>query len=249
MIAALILLAALGGWEAYVRLGGIDPLVLPAPSEVGRSLVDDRGLIAGDFGVTAREMLLGLGCALVVAALLTLMLHLVPAARRGLMPLLIGSQALPVPLVAPLLVAWLGFGIAPKLVIVAVVCFFPVVLPTLDALRRADPDRVKLLRTLGATRWQALRFHELPGALPALFTGTRLAVAVAAISAVFAEQAGSESGLGRLALRSINQLETARAYAAIVVLMAFTLLLYGALLALERKLLPWARPATTQGPA
>jgi ABC-type nitrate/sulfonate/bicarbonate transport system permease component len=98
------------------------------------------------------------------------------------------------------------------------------------------------MRTLGASRWQSLRWAEAPGALPALFTGTRLAIAVAAIAAVLAEYSGSEKGLGRLTLQSIPQLETARAYAAIVVLMAFTLALFAGLVALERRVLPWAHP-------
>jgi ABC-type nitrate/sulfonate/bicarbonate transport system permease component len=240
MAAALVLLALLGVWQLYTVVSGLDEFVLPPPTAVARSLVEDRRLLAENFAVTATEMVVGLACALVLGVALTVLLHLSPRARRGLYPLLIGTQVIPIVLVAPLLVAWFGFGVTPKLSIVALVCFFPIVVPTLDALRRIDPDRLKLLRTLGATRWQVLRFAEAPSALPALLTGTRLAVAVAAIAAVLAEYSGSEKGLGRLTLQSIPQLETARAYAAIVVLMAFTLALYAGLVALERRLLPWA---------
>ncbi|MDQ3632446.1 MAG: ABC transporter permease [Actinomycetota bacterium] len=240
MPALLIVVAFLGTWQLYTVLSELDEFVLPAPSAVAGALVDDRALLAENFAVTATEMLLGLVCALVLGVALTALLHLSSAARRGLYPLLVGTQVIPIVLIAPLLVAWFGFGVRPKLFIVALVCFFPIVVPTLDALRRIDPDRLKLLRTLGASRWQVLRFAEAPSALPALFTGTRLAVAIAAIAAVLAEYSGSEKGLGRLTLQSIPQLETARAYAAIVVLMAFTLALYAGLVALERRLLPWA---------
>ncbi|MBA2349770.1 MAG: ABC transporter permease [Solirubrobacterales bacterium] len=240
MVALMIVIAFVGVWQLYTELSGLDAFVLPPPTEVVTSLYDDRGLLLENFLVTGGEMLLGLLVALLLGIALTVLLHLSPPARRGLYPLLVGTQVVPIVLIAPLLVAWFGFGLLPKLGIVAVVCFFPIVVPTLDALRRIDPDRIKLMRTLGATRWQVLRFAEAPSALPGLFTGTRLAVAIAAIAAVLAEYSGSERGLGRLTLQSIPQLETARAYAAIVVLMTFTLLLYAGLAALERLLLPWA---------
>ncbi len=240
MAAALVVLAFLGAWQLYTMLSELDAFVLPPPSAVAEALFHDRALLTQNFATTAAEMLVGLLCALVLGVALTALLHLSPRARSGLYPLLIGTQVIPIVLVAPLLVAWFGFGVRPKLFIVALVCFFPIVVPTLDALRRIPPDRLKMMRSLGASRWQTLRFAEAPSALPALFTGTRLAVAVAAIAAVLAEYSGSERGLGRLTLQSIPQLETARAYAAIVVLMAFTLALYAGLVALERRLLPWA---------
>ena len=124
-------------------------------------------------------------------------------------------------IIAPLLVVWFGFGIVPKLAIIALVCFFPVVVTTLDALRAVDPDQLKLLRTLDASRWQAFRWAEAPAALPAALSGAKIAVAVAVIGAVFAEYAGSSEGLGHLMLQAIPQLETARAYAAVVLLAAF----------------------------
>lgn len=242
MAALLAIALFLGAWQLYTVLSGLDAFVLPPPTAVARSLADDRALLWTNFLVTAEEMLLGLLFAVVLGVGLTVLLHASARARAGVYPLLVGTQVIPIVLVAPLLVAWFGFGLGPKLVIVALVCFFPVVVPTLDALRSVPEDRGKLMRSLGASPWQRLRFAEAPGALPALFTGTRLAIAVAAIAAVLAEYSGSERGLGRLSLQSIPQLETARAYAAVVVLMVFTLALYGGLVALERRLLPWARP-------
>jgi putative hydroxymethylpyrimidine transport system permease protein len=152
----------------------------------------------------------------------------------------VASQAVPVVIVAPLLVVWFGFGILPKLVIIALVCFFPIVVTTLDALAAVDPDQRKLLATLDASRWQAFRWAEAPAALPAALSGAKIAVAVAVIGAVFAEYAGSSEGLGHLVLTSIPQLETARAYAAVVVLAAFAVLLFSLLALAERRLVPWA---------
>jgi putative hydroxymethylpyrimidine transport system permease protein len=144
-------------------------------------------------------------------------------------------------LIAPLLVTWLGFGLAPKLAIIALVSFFPILVTTLDALSRVDPELHKLLRTLDASRSRVLRHVELPAALPGLFSGAKVAVAVAVIGAVFAEWAGSDAGLGHLVLQAIPQLLTARAYAAVAILSAFAIALFGLLTLVERAVLPWTR--------
>ncbi len=240
MWAALVLLAFLGGWQAYTALSSIDEFLLPSPTDVAAATWDDRGLLWDNFTVTAREMGIGLLVAVVLGVGVALVLHRWWAVRRGLYPLIIASQTVPVVLIAPLLAAWLGYSLTPKLVIVALVCFFPIVVPTLDALAGVEPGRRKLMAGLGATRWQTLRYVEAPSAVPALFTGLRLAVAVAAIAAVLAETAGSESGLGHLMTQSIPQLETARAFAAVVVLSLFSVALYATLSLAERRLAPWA---------
>ncbi len=242
MLAALILLAALGGWQAYADLSDIDEFLLPSPTDVLGAGWEDRGLLWDNFTVTAQEMGLGLLIALALGVALALLLHRSAAARRGLYPLIVASQTVPIVLIAPLLAAWLGYDLGPKLVIVALVCFFPIVVPTLDALEGTDAGQRKLMAGLGATRWQLLRFVEAPAAVPALFTGLRLAIAVAAIAAVLAETAGSESGLGHLMTQSIPQLETARAFAAVVLLSLFSVSLYAALTLAERRVAPWAHP-------
>jgi NitT/TauT family transport system permease protein/putative hydroxymethylpyrimidine transport system permease protein len=146
----------------------------------------------------------------------------------------------PVVIIAPLLVVWFGFGMLPKLVIIALVCFFPIVVTTLDALGGVDRDQRKLLATLDASRWQTFRWAEAPAALPAALSGAKIAVAVAVIGAVFAELSGSDSGLGYLFQQSIPQLLTARAFATVVILSLFAIALFALLSALERLLLPWA---------
>lgn len=249
MIAALLVLLALAAaWEAYARLGPVDELILPAPTEVARALADDRALLWDNLLVTAQEVVLGISLALVLGAALAIAIHLSPALRRALYPLLVGSQAVPVVIVAPLLVVWFGFGIAPKLAIIALVCFFPVVVTTLDALAAVDPEQRKLLRTLDATRAQELRWVELPAALPGALSGAKIAVAVAVIGAVFAEYAGSSAGLGNVILQAVPQLETARAYAAVALLAALAILLFSLLALAERLLVPWARKPHDRSP-
>jgi NitT/TauT family transport system permease protein/putative hydroxymethylpyrimidine transport system permease protein len=242
MIAAiLILLLLAGAWEAYARLGPVDDFILPAPTQVAAALGEDRALLWDNFWVTAQEVGLGILVALVLGAALAIVIHLSPTLRRAVYPLLVGSQAVPVVIVAPLLVVWFGFGIAPKLAIIALVCFFPIVVTTLDALAAVDPEQRKLLRTLDASRGQELRWVEVPAALPGALSGAKIAVAVAVIGAVFAEYAGSSEGLGNVILQAIPQLETARAYAAVSLLAALAILLFALLPLAERLLVPWAR--------
>jgi ABC-type nitrate/sulfonate/bicarbonate transport system permease component len=240
MAAAILLLALLGGWEAYVRLGGVDELILPAPTMIAQALYDDRSLLISDTLVTAVEIVLGLIVALVAGVLIALAMHRWRPLRDAANPLMIASQAMPIPILAPLLVFWWGFGLAPKVFVVALVCYFPIAITTVSALRAVDPDLRKLLRTLGASPAQILRYAELPAALPAALSGAKVAVAIGSIAAVFAEYTGSSEGLGHLTLQSIPQLETARAWAAVVVLAAISLACFYALALAERRLAPWA---------
>jgi NitT/TauT family transport system permease protein/putative hydroxymethylpyrimidine transport system permease protein len=239
MAALALVLVALGAWELVVRLGAVDPLLLPAPSQIASSLWHDRGLLAPDLATTAKEVLIGLAAAVVVGALLALAMHLWAPVDRALRPLVVGSQAVPIPVIAPLLILVLGFGLAPKVLMVALVCFFPVTINVLDGLRDVDPDARKLLRSLDAGRWRTLRLLEAPAALPAAFTGIRVAAAVAVIGAVFAEWAGSDAGLGHALLTANGELDTARAFAATVLLVALAVVLYAGVGALERRLVPW----------
>jgi NitT/TauT family transport system permease protein/putative hydroxymethylpyrimidine transport system permease protein len=238
--AMLILLGLFGAWELYAILGPVDPLLLPPPHEVAQRLWLDRSLLWADFKVTAGEVLLGILVAGAAGFASAIALHLSLVLRRATYPLLVASQAIPIVLVAPLLVAWLGFGIAPKLVIIALVSFFPIVVTTLDALARVDPETIKLLRTLDASRMRILRHVELPAALPGLFSGAKVGIVVAVIGAVFAEYAGASSGLGNLIQTAIPQLLTARAFAAVIILSAFAISLFGLLTLAERLLVPWA---------
>jgi putative hydroxymethylpyrimidine transport system permease protein len=248
MTAALIVAVLVGAWEAIVRLGLVDELLLPAPTQVVEALWTDRDLLAPDLAVTTWEVLFGLAAAIAAGAALAVAMHLSAAARRALRPLVIGSQAVPVPVIAPLVVLVLGFGLAPKVLLVALVCFFPVAINLYDGLRDTDPDARKLLRSLDATRWQTLRMLELPSALPAAFTGVKIAAAVAVIGAVFAEWAGSSEGLGHALLTANGQLATARAFAATLLLFVLAIALYGAFALLERRVVDWTPRSRPGGP-
>ncbi len=242
--ALLLVVALLGIWELYVDLGGVDPLVLPPPHQVAKSLFEDRSLLWNNFIVTAQEVLLGILVAAVAGLLLSIAIHFSTTLRRAIYPLLVASQAVPFAILAPILVFWLGFGMLPKLVVIAVVCFFSIVVTTLAGLARVDPELIKLMRTFDSTRTRTFRHVELPAALPGVFTGARIAVAVAVIGAVLAEQtvgsSSSDPGLGFQILLSLNQVLPARAVAAVVILSLFAIALFGLLGLAERLAVPWA---------
>lgn len=241
MIAPLLVLLVLGGvWELIVRAGMVNELLLPAPSAVATTLWEDRSILGPDLAVTTWEVVLGLLAAFVVGVALAVAMHLVPVVEDALRPLVVGSQAVPIPVLAPLVVLLLGFGLAPKILIVALVCFFPIVVNVADGLRDVDPDARRVLRSLHASRWQRLRFLEAPSALPSGFTGLKIAAAVAVIGAVLAEWAGSTSGLGHLVVTANAQLESARAFAATALLVAEAVALYALFSALERRVVSWS---------
>lgn len=241
MHAALLVIALIGTWEAYVRLRDVDPLILPPPSEVAQALWEDRDVLAPDLAATAIEASLGLLAAAVAGIAIAVAMHRSPTTRRTLYPLVVGSQAVPIVVLAAPLAIVLGFGLAPKIVIVALVCFFPIAVTLYDGLRSVDADQRKLMRALGAGPWRTLTLLEARAAAPQALTGMRLAAAVSVIGAVFAEYSGSENGLGRLVLTSQGQLETARTFAATFLLFVLALALYGLFALAERRLITWKR--------
>jgi putative hydroxymethylpyrimidine transport system permease protein len=248
MTAALLLLALLGAWQLYVELSGADEsLILASPTQIAEALWDDRSLLWSNLVVTGQEVVLGLLLALVAAIGFALAVHAWAPVRRAVLPLLAASQAIPIVVVAPLLVLWFGFDLRPKIAIVALVTFFPIVVTTLDGLGSVDPALRKLMRTFGATRWRMLRHVEAPSALPALLSGAKIAVAVAVIGAVLGETAGASEGLGHLITQANNSYDTPRAYAAVTTLCALAAALFGALALAERHLTPWAERSRNRG--
>ena len=228
-------------WDVLADALDIEPFLVPAPSDVADSLWNDRSLLAEDAWVTLREVVLGLALAIAIGFAFAVALHLSDALRRAFYPLLVASQTVPVIAIAPVLVVWFGFGIGPKLAIIALVCFFPVTVNTLDGLRAVDPEQVKMMRTLDADRRRILRAVEIPTALPYLASGTRIAAAVAVIGAVFGEWTGSDEGLGHLILVSQGQLQTARVFAAVALLSAMAIALFALIGLAERRWAWWGK--------
>jgi putative hydroxymethylpyrimidine transport system permease protein len=242
---ALVVVGLLAAWELAARwdvlanLLEIEDFLVPAPSQIAEALWEDRQLLAEDAWVTLQEVLLGFALAAAVGIGFAYLIHLSETARRALYPLLVGSQTIPIIAIAPILVVWFGYDLGPKLAIIALVCFFPITVNTIDGLRSVDPELRKMMRTMGAGRLQTLWRVEAPWALPYTFSGAKVAVAVAVIGAVFGEWAGSNEGLGHLMVTAQSQLLTARVFAAIVVLSGIAICLFGLLTLLERRVVTW----------
>ena len=236
----LALLAAMVGiWELIVRAAHVPDYLFPTPSAVVSSLADDSRLLGQATLVTVREIVLGYLLAVALALLIAILLHFSAALRRALLPILVLSQTVPTVLLAPILAILLGYGIEPKLIVVAVVCFFPIVVNAVDGLRSADPELMRMMRTLHGSRLAIFRRVELPGALPAIFSGARIAATYAAVGAVFGEWAGSSSGLGFVILQAQPALETARIFAAVLIMSTLALCLYALVTLAERLVVRW----------
>jgi ABC-type nitrate/sulfonate/bicarbonate transport system permease component len=240
LAAALVCLFVLA-WQGLASLESVDDLTLASPVETFEALRDDWGLLMDNAGVTLVEVVLGLALSVVAGGLFAIGMHLVRPLRDAAYPLLVGSQAIPIVVLAPLFVLAFGYGIGPKLAIVALICFFPITVNLLDGLRSAPPELLKLMRSMGASRLRTLRTVELPNALPSLFSGLKIAATVSVIGAVFGEWAGAEEGLGRLVLLGNNQLQTPRVYAGIVILTLMAVGLFALVALAERVAIPWNR--------
>ena len=238
---AALLALALCAWQALASLPGVDDLTLASPLEAAGALRSDSGLLLDNAWVTLVETVLGLAIALALGVLAAVAMHLVRPLRDAAYPLLVASQAIPLVVLAPLFVLAFDYGIGPKLAIVALICFFPITVNLLDGLRSVEPELLRLMCSLGASRLFTLAHVELPASLPNLFSGLRVAASVAVIGAVFGEWAGAESGLGRLVLLANNQLQTPRVYAGVVLLTAMALALFALVALAERMAVPWQR--------
>ena len=236
LVTALGLVAA---WEALVWLTGLPPYILPPPSRVVVVLIERFDLLTEQAAWTAAEMALGLLLGLVLGAALAVIFAASAAWRRWALPLVIVSQAIPVIAIAPLLVLWLGYGMASKVAMAALIIFFPVVSSLYDGLRRTDPGWLELARTMDASPRAVLLQIRLPAALPAFASGVRIAAAVAPIGAVIGEWVGASAGLGFLMTQSLARGQTPLAFAALTILCLLGLALYTAADRLARRLVPW----------
>jgi ABC-type nitrate/sulfonate/bicarbonate transport system permease component len=228
------------GWEAYVRLSGVSPLVLPGPVRILQALWEFRADAVRHAIPTLVETVLGFGLAVILAIAAAAAMDRAPVIRRAVEPILVTSQTIPIVALAPLFLLWFGFGLAPKVLVVVLVTFFPIVVALLDGFRAVDPEASDLLCSYGAADGQAFRLLRWPSALPYLFTGLRISVVYAVIGAVFGEYVGAREGLGIWMQVSANAFRTDLVFAAVVVTSALSLVLYWAVGAIRRIVIPWA---------
>ena len=226
-------------WALLVRLGELPHYILPGPERVALRLWSDASLLAMHAGYTALEIVLGLILGTLCGGLAALALTASASARRWLLPLLLASQAIPVFAIAPLLVLWLGYGLASKVTMATLIIFFPVTSSFFDGLRGTERGWLDLARNLGASPWAMLWHIRVPAALPALASGLRMAAAVAPIGAIIGEWVGASAGLGYLMLHATARIQTDLTFAALFILALLAVGLWQLVDFILRRALPW----------
>ncbi len=231
----------IGGWEFIVRLRDTPRWFLPPPSAVVSALFDSRQLLLHHTLITLEEVAVGFALSFFLGVAFALAIASSQLVERAFYPFVIASQAIPIIALAPILLIWFGYGLTPKVIVVALICFFPIVVNTVDGLRSVDPELIDLLRSMGASSWTTYQVVRIPWSLPYLFSGMRIAAAVSVIGALIGEWVGSSAGLGYFMIRSAGQFATARVFAAVLVSALLGLSMFGIVSLLERLLLPWQR--------
>jgi len=226
-------------WEASVHFFKIPVYMLPGPWKILEVMWQRMDLLAFHALVTLIEIGLGFLAALVLGLILAILIHSSRILERAFLPLIISSQTVPVFAIAPLLILWFGYGIGSKVVMTAIIVFFPIVINTVEGLKAADPDTLALLKILEATPWQVFFKVRVPQALPFVFSGVKIGVAVSVIGAVIGEWVGAREGLGYLMIHANAQLQVELVFASIFWLSLIGMGLYGIVVVMERVLVPW----------
>jgi ABC-type nitrate/sulfonate/bicarbonate transport system permease component len=228
-------------WEVLVRLLQVEAWLLPAPTAIGAALIKDWSTILGHSIITVYEALIGFLVAVLLAFALAAIMDRWLLVRQALYPLLVTSQTIPIISVAPLFLIWFGYGLMPKVLVVVLVCFFPVAVSFLQGLAVVDPELINLLRSMGASRLLIFRLAKLPAVLPTFFSGLKIAATYSIMGAVIGEWLGAEAGLGYYMTLSQRSFLTARLFAVIVVITILSLVLFKVIELFEHFLTPWTR--------
>lgn len=237
--AVLLLAGLVAFWEAWVRVFDTRPYILPAPSQVWRAFLETKGTLPEHIVTTLSEALLGLAIAGAAGVTLAAVLALAPIVRRVLYPILVVSQTIPMVVLAPLLVIWFGFGMTPKVVVVALFGFFPICVSTAEGLLAADREMTGLIRSMGGGRLASLRYVEVPAALPAFFSGLKIAATYAVLGAVIGEWVGASSGLGIFITRAQTAFRVDRVFVAVAVIALVSIALFALVHLAARLATPW----------
>jgi len=236
---AVLSLVLLLFWEGSVRLAHIDPFTLPAPSRIFSASLAASTEFSLHLQPTLSETALGLAFSLVMGVIAAVFLDVTPLLQRALYPLLVASQAIPIVAIAPLFVLWFGFGLLPKVLVVTLVCFFPITVATYDGLQSTDPELIKLYRTFGARTWSLFWRIRLPSALPSFFSGLRIAATYAVVGAIFSEYIGAFTGLGVFLQDAQHSFRTDLVFGVVVVTALLSIALFLAVHLVERLCIPW----------
>jgi len=226
-------------WQLSVSFFHIEQWILPSPGNIARESAGNASGIWAHTLATLKLTLIGFPIGTFVGILVALLLHLFPLFKRAFYPLLILSQNVPSIALGPLLVIWLGFGLLPKIVLITLVCFFPVAVATMGGLLQSDRMMMNYMKMAGAGKWQIFTKLELPSSLPSLFSGIKISATYAVMGAVVAEWIGADKGIGYYMLLQKSAYRTDRMFVAILIIVLLSLLLFAVIALLEKWLVRW----------
>ncbi len=244
LIPAVALAGAAVLWELAVRIFQIPGYVLPSPIQVARVLIQERAVLAGHGLVTVGEALAGMGISLALAVALGIAMDCFPLMRRGIYPILVVTQTVPMIVMAPILIIYMGFGIGPKILTVVLMCFFPVAVSFCDGLGQVDEEYVNLVRSYGAGRWKAYRLVKIPASIPALLSGLKVAATYSISGAVVGEWIGAQKGLGYYLIRVKNGYMLDKVFACVAVIIFLSLCMNGLMRLYQHMALPYLKKNT-----
>ena len=239
--AAILLCLLLILWQAVSDLGLVPKFMFPSPVDVGAAFVEDFPILMANSGTTLSEGFLGLGLGIALAFVTAVLMDRYRFLYKSLYPILVITQTIPTVAIAPLLVLWMGYDMAPKIALVVIVCFFPMAVGLLDGFRSADQDTVNLLRSMGASKGQIFRMVKLPSSLGRFFSSLRVSVSYSIVGAVIAEWLGGNSGLGVYMTRVRKSYAFDKMFAVIVLISLISLLLMWLVSMIQRLCMPYEK--------
>ncbi|MGE5396158.1 MAG: ABC transporter permease [Chitinophagales bacterium] len=234
-----LILGFLAVWEGIVRWQAIPNYILPGPFEVAVSFYKNFPIIVSHSAVTILECIMGFILAVLLAFIIAILMDEIKPFKEAVYPLLIASQTVPIIFIAPLFIIWFGYGIMPKIIVVVLVCFFPIAINFLSGLAGIDQDYINLFRSMRASRLQTLRLVKIPLAMPTFFSGLKISATYSVMGAVIGEWLGAERGLGLYMTLSQHSFQVDRVFAAILAITILSLILFGMISALEKLIIPW----------
>jgi ABC-type nitrate/sulfonate/bicarbonate transport system permease component len=234
-------IALLAVWEAVSRLNAVPAFILPAPSMVAVTLFSEFRIMSSHIFITLYETFTGFFISIILSVFIAVLMDSVPAIRKTLYPVLVISQTIPIIILAPLFIIWFGYGYLPKIIIVILICFFPITVSLLHSLAAADKELISLLKSMGASKLKIYRFVKVPSSLPGFFSGLKIAAAYSIMGATIGEWVGGKNGLGVYMIRAKQSFNTDRVFAAIIVITVLSIIFLKIIEYCERKSMPWQK--------
>ncbi len=228
-------------WELVSRLNAIPAFILPAPSMVVVTLFKEFKVMSSHILITLYETFTGFFISIIFSILIAVLMDSIPGIRKTLYPLLVISQTIPIIILAPLFIIWFGYGYLPKIIIVILICFFPIAVSLLQGLAAADKELISLLKSMGASKLQIYRFVKIPSSLPGFFSGLKIAAAYSIMGATIGEWVGGKNGLGVYMIRAKQSFNTDKVFAAIIVITVLSIIFLKLIEYFEKKSMPWKK--------